>query len=154
MQFLQSILMVVGTTALGTVLGVLGVAETISLLQAPRGEPWTRGFGQYIGGLVCGAPMGALGGFVAGLSAISLSRDRGPWRPPVWLGVLLGLAGGAAFAWYQGMASGNQWWVAVTVVSIAGGTAGGYLTSMTLAGYEATTGRGRGKQSPHDESEE
>src|SRR5262245_46063129 len=85
-RYLQNVLLVIGTTALSTVLGIIAVAAAVGLVQKPGGEPWTRGFGQYVGGLACGAPLGAVVGLVAGIGFIRAQEDSAVWSPVVWVG--------------------------------------------------------------------
>lgn len=120
-------------TALGAVLGFFAVAVVLSLVQRPGAEPWTAGFGQYIGGLVCGAPLGALVGLAASVGYVIAHEDVTLWSPLVWIGILAGLLAGVGLAVHLGMASGNQWWIPVTLVAVAGGSAGGVLGRLGLA---------------------
>lgn len=135
MRYIQSLLFVIGMTALGTVLGFFALAIVLSLFQRPGAEPWTEGFGQYIGGLVCGAPLGALSGLAASVGYVIAQEDSTPWSPLVWIGILAGLLAGAGLAVHLGMASGNQSWIPVTLVATGGGSAGGILGRVGLALY-------------------
>lgn len=132
MRYLQNLLLIIGTTALSTVAGIVGVGLLVALFQRPGGEPWTAGFGQYIGGLVCGTPLGALIGLVGSISFIFSQDETAPWNPIIWLGIVLGLLAGTALAFHWGMASGNQWWLPVSVVAVASGSAGGFLARLAL----------------------
>jgi hypothetical protein len=140
MKYVQNLLLIIGTTALCTVLGILAVVVVTGLFQRPGQEPWTQAFGQYIGGLVCGAPLGALAGLVGSISFIFSQDETLPWSPIVWMGILLGLLTGVALAVHLGMASGNQWWIAVAVVAVACANAGGVLARMGLALYRFASG--------------
>jgi hypothetical protein len=142
MRYLQNLLFIIGATALSTIAGTLVIGVVVGLFQRPGGEPWTRGFGQYIGALVCGAPLGALLGLAGSISFV-LSRSEGQtWSPFVSVGIVLGASAGTALAFHLGLASGNQWWLPVTVVAIASGAAGGFLAGAAVAIYRATAGRG------------
>lgn len=124
MRIVEIVLTIAGMTALGTVAGVLMIVSVIAMFQAPTGEPWTRGFGQYIGGLVCGAPFGAIGGLIFG---ITLARAQGwetRWPAAIWIGAGMGTLAGIAlcFAW-----SGENeypWWMTV-LLGLASGATGG-----------------------------
>lgn len=133
MRFLQNLLLIVGMTALSTVLGIFAVGAVVGLMQRPGGEPWTRGFGQYIGGLVCGAPGGAIAGLIGSLCLVGGRGDRDLWSPAVWVGILLGLAAGIGLSFHWGMTSGHYWWLVVAIVAAATGAAGGVLASLVLA---------------------
>ncbi len=131
MRFLQAILLVIGSTALGTCLGYLGLILTIASLQRPGGEPWQAGFGQHLGGLICGAPLGSLIGLALSLGWMSAREESRAWDLPVWLGVLVGLVLGpiASFRWNLHQAMG--WW-GTAVLTIASGAAGGLLAGILL----------------------
>jgi hypothetical protein len=143
-RYVQGILVIIGSTALSTVLGVLAIAALVGLFQRPGGEPWTRGFGQYIGGLVCGALLGALVGFVGSLGFIRAQDDNGPWHPIAWIGIALGLVAGTALSFHWGMASGNQWELVVALVAFASGTAGGIFARLVLAVFRSAINVRRG----------
>jgi hypothetical protein len=140
-RYIQNLLFVIGTTALSTVAGAFAIGAVIALFQRPGGEPWTRGFGQYIGALVCGLPLGALVGLVGSVSFVLSRRERGIWSPFVWVGIALGLLAGTTVAFRWGMASGNQWWLPVALVAIASGAAGGFLAGAAVAVYRAAARR-------------
>lgn len=133
MRFVQKILLIVGLTALSTIVGVFAVGAAVALVQRPGGEPWTRGFGQYIGGLVCGAPLGALCGFGGSVAFVLSQDDDAPWPLPIWGGILLGLLAGVALSVSWGLNSGNQWWIVVALVATTTATLGGFVTYLALA---------------------
>lgn len=142
MRYLQNTLLIIGTTALSTVAGVFAVGALVGLFQRPGGEPWTRGFGQYIGGLVCGAPLGALAGFIGSISFVGAQSESRSWNPLVWIGIVLGIAAGIALCFHWGMTSGNQWELVVALVAIATGAAGGIVAHAILALYRAVSKTG------------
>jgi hypothetical protein len=144
MRFLQNILSTVGMTALSTVFGFLAVAALTALTQRPSEEPWTRGFGQYLGGLICGAPLGAAVGFLGSILFIRVQDGSVPWNPIVWLGILLGLLTGTTLSFHWGMTSGQHWWLAVTVLAAASATVGGLLARLGLAVCKSVTKTRRG----------
>ncbi|MGE3315713.1 MAG: hypothetical protein AB7O26_11425 [Planctomycetaceae bacterium] len=129
MRIVQIVLLIVGMTALGTLLGTLGIVFVISLLQAPTGEPWTRGFGQYIGGMVCGAPLGATLGLVFSIVFIRAQVSWDVWPLNVWGGIAVGVLAAiwTTFLWVD---SGYEIvWLGLFLV-LAFSTAGGLLGAL------------------------
>ncbi len=137
MRILQGILFVIGGAALGTVLGFLGLAILVDLLQAPGGEPSSRGFGQYIGGLICGAPVGAITGLAGSLVYYRAQSRPGTWTLAVWGGMAMGLAIGASIAFNWSVAREFAW-LGTTLLLLGGSTAGGLLASIGATIYEST----------------
>ncbi|MGQ0633988.1 MAG: hypothetical protein ACT4QC_05240 [Planctomycetaceae bacterium] len=133
MRYIQNLLFVIGTTALSTIAGAFVIGAVVALLQRPGGEPWTRGFGQYIGALVCGLPLGALVGLVGSVSFVFSRGEHEVWSVFVWLGIALGVLAGTALAFHWDLTTGNQWWLPVTLVAIASGAAGGFLAGAAVA---------------------
>lgn len=123
-RIVQIVLLVAGTTALGTILGFVGIASFLSLFQSQQGEPWTRGFGQYIGGLVCGAPFGAIAGLVLGVTIARAQDGRENWSWMTWLGVGLGAATGSGIA-VSWMPTREYGIWAMLILALACGTLGG-----------------------------
>lgn len=137
---LQNLLLILGSTALGTVLGYFGLILLIASLQRPGSEPWQAGFGQYLGGLICGAPLGSLLGLGLVIGWIR-SRDPGPaWSVFIWLGVILGLTLGPALSFRWNVHQGTGWW-GTAVVTAACGTVGGFLASVCLSVWEGRNRR-------------
>jgi hypothetical protein len=133
LRILQNILLVVGAMSLGTFGAFCAVAFLLGSIQPDRHEePWTRGFGQALGGLICGAPLGALTGLAASLVWIGARHDRAAWSVVVWLGILLGLLMGPSVSFRLGLHNGFGWW-GTALVTAACGTVGGSLAGMALA---------------------
>jgi hypothetical protein len=132
MRFLQNALLVLGSTVFGTVLGFVALAALVASIQAPRGEPWQRGYGQFLGGAFCGAPLGTLAGFVVSLGWIRTRPASRVWGPFLWLGIVSGLVAGVVYCASWMNHGGPGWWVAALVVP-ACGTVGGILASSALA---------------------
>lgn len=135
MRFLQGFLLVVGSLVLGTVAGFFAVMILMDLMIPVRGEPSTRGYGSFVGGLFCGAPLGMLIALVGSVGWLR-SRDE-PWSMFVWLGVLLGLVVGlfVTYLWVERRGIGG-WWVASLFLP-ACGTLGGILAGLTLVARNA-----------------
>jgi hypothetical protein len=134
-RFLQSVLLVIGSTALGTTLGYFGLILVAASMQRPGQEPWQAAYGQFMAGLMCGAPLGSLAGLCLSFGWI-ISRDRSRvWGVFVWLGVLLGLALGPVVShrWQVDQAAG--WW-GTAIVSAACGTVGGLIAAACVGSWE------------------
>ena len=126
MRFLQNLFLVIGSTALGTTLGYFGLMLVIASMQRPGGEPWQKAYGQYLGGLICGAPLGSLAGLALSLGYM-LARDQSRvWSIFVWLGVLLGLVLGPVVSFRWNVHQGTSWW-GTAVVTVACGSVGGFV---------------------------
>ena len=135
-RFLQNILLVIGSTALGTVLGYFGLILLIASMQRPGGEPWQAGVGQYLGGLICGAPLGSLTGLGVSIGWIRERDELRVWSAFVWLGVLLGLVMGPVVSSHWNIHQGTGWWGTAVVIA-ACGTVGGMVASGSLALWKA-----------------
>jgi hypothetical protein len=127
MRYLQNVLLLIGSTSLGTVLGFFALAAVVASMQRPGGEPWTAGFGQYLGGMICGLPLGALTGLGLGIAFMRREQHK-PWSGLVRAGILAGILAGP-YALYR--LRGDQafslgWWV-IAVVSVVSGTLGGVI---------------------------
>jgi hypothetical protein len=139
-RFLQSVLLAIGGTALGTVLGYFGLILVIALMQRPGGEPWQAGFGQYLGGLLCGAPFGSLVGLTLSLRWIR-SRDQSRvWSVFEWFGVVLGLAMGPVMSFRWNVHRGTGWW-GTAVVTAACGIVGGLVAGVCLRAWQGRVRR-------------
>jgi peptidoglycan/LPS O-acetylase OafA/YrhL len=132
MRFFQGLLLVVGSLALGTVAGFFAVAFLMDWMDTRREEPSSRGYGELMGGLFCGAPMGTLVALVGSVGWIRAQDEPRPWSPFVWLGVLLGLVAGIVLTYRWNEHGGPGWWVASLVLP-ACGTVGGILAGLALA---------------------
>ena len=131
MRFLQNVLLVVGSTALGTSLGYFGLIFVMASMQRPGGEPSSAGFGQYLGGLFCGAPLGSLAGLALSVGWMNARDHPRVWGVFVWLGVLLGLALGPVLSFRWSAHQGTGWW-GTAVVTAACGTVGGLVAGVCL----------------------
>jgi hypothetical protein len=133
---LQDVLLVIGSTALGTSLGYFGLILVIAAMQKPGDEPWQAGLGQYLGGLLCGAPLGSLAGLALSVGWMR-ARDRARvWSGFIWLGVLLGLALGPVVSLRWNVHQGTGWW-GTAVMTAACGTVGGFVAAVCLGIREA-----------------
>jgi hypothetical protein len=126
MRILQNVLVVIGSMALGTTLGYSGLVFVIASMQRSGGEPWQAGFGQYLGGLICGAPLGAVAGLAASAGWIHSREEFQRWSALVWLGVFFGLVVGLAASFRSNVHQGLGWW-GTTVLTAACGMAGGLI---------------------------
>ncbi|MDG3007668.1 hypothetical protein [Paludisphaera mucosa] len=120
MWLLQNALRVVGSTALGVVLGFSAAVYLVAWGQKPGGEPWQAGMGQYFGGLFIGAPLGGLFGLALGVARMR----REVWGPLVWAGILAGLAAGPFVSQALNVHVWAGWW-GDAVVAVACGAQGG-----------------------------
>lgn len=132
MRIFQNVLVVVGATALGTVLGFFGLALFIASLQRPGGEPWQAGYGQFLGGFFCGMPVGAIVGLVLSACWIMRREVHRGWGPLIWMGVVLGLTAGLAWTFRWNARGGPGWWVAALLMP-ACGAVGGMFASLVTA---------------------
>ncbi|QEH35868.1 hypothetical protein OJF2_44250 [Aquisphaera giovannonii] len=140
-RFIRDALLVVGSAALGTSLGYFGLAMLAGAMARPGQEPWQTGFGQYLGGLFCGAPLGALAGVAAGVARIKTREDDAAWGIAAWAGILAGLLAGPALAARLGVHRGFGWW-GTAVLAAGCATLGGLLGSV-LAAVAPADRRGR-----------
>ena len=134
MRFIQNILLVIGTTSLGTVSGGLCLMFLVSLLESKKGE-W-RGYGAYLIGYGCGAPLGAILGCGGAVSWIARGQPRTPWSVATWTGIVLGLSVGLVAAIHWGLT--RHWW-ALVVVAATSGTLGGFLASTVVLLWEGAS---------------
>jgi hypothetical protein len=117
---IQNVLLLIVSTAVGVMLGFLALAAVVASMQKPTTEPWLNGMGQLHGGLICGAPLGAIAGLVVG---VALMRGE-VWSGWVWLGILLGLVC-APFAYLRLNDSFD--WYQMALILAACGMAGGLI---------------------------
>lgn len=126
MRFIQNTLLVIGAAALGTVPGFWCLAFPFSLIESKEG----RGFGSFMIGYGCGAPLGAILGFVGAVCWITRGQSRDTsWSVATWTGYVLGLIVGLVAARHWGLT--RQWW-AMAVVAAAAGTLGGIVATTTV----------------------
>lgn len=143
MWILQNILIVVGSTVLGTLLGVITVWVMYdTFLITPRSDPMGTGMGLYLGGLLFGGPLGALVGLVGSIYCVRSQYQRGAWSGVVWAGILFGLLMSISdLAQSIRMVknlSGAYGWFGATFFKIACGTVGGILAATGQAIYRFT----------------
>ena len=139
MRFLQNVLLIIGTTALGTSVGYFGLILVIASMQRPGGEPSQMGIGQYLGGLFCGAPLGSLTGLALSVGWMRAREQPRVWSVFVWLGILIGLAMGPVVSFRWSVHQGTGWW-GTAVVTAACGTVGGFVAAVCM---EFAEGRAR-----------
>jgi hypothetical protein len=132
MRILQCVLLTAGLAALGTILGIAGIAFFVSLLQSNSGEPWQRGFGQYIGGFVCGAPLGAICGLIVGIAMARAQDGLENWSWMAWGGVFLGAMIGVWIAMSWSATSQYGLW-SILLLALAFGTVGGFAGGLASA---------------------
>ena len=140
MWILQNILFVVGSTALGMLLGVIMWWVMFeNFLMNPGEEPMGRGFGLLLGGLLFGAPLGAVVGLIGSIYCVFRQYQRGTWCGVVWWGILFGLLMSISDPMQSIHIVRNlsqaYGWEGATCFTMACGTAGGMLASMGLAIY-------------------
>ena len=140
MRFLQNALLVVGSTALGTTLGYFALILVLTSMQRPGGEPSQAGFGQYLGGLFCGAPLGSLAGLALSVAWMRARDQPRVWNVFVWLGVLLGLATGPVVSFRWNVHQGTGWW-GTSVVTAACGAVGGFVAGVCSEFWEGRVRR-------------
>jgi hypothetical protein len=143
MWILQNILIVVGSTVLGTLLGVITVWMMFyTFLITPRSDPMGTGMGLYIGGLLFGAPLGALVGLIGSICCVRSQYERGTWNRVVWAGILIGLlmsvSGLTQSIHILKSLSQAYGWLGTAFLKIGYGTVGGMLAAMGLAIYRVT----------------
>lgn len=127
MGWIQTGLLVIGMTALGTVLGFGSLLFGLSALE-PKGGEW-RGFGALLAGFFCGAPLGGIVGLAGVLWWVRNYPPRDSvWGPGIWAGAGLGLAGGLVLDFHWGLDQARGWnWLAAAVIALATATLGGLV---------------------------
>jgi hypothetical protein len=124
-QFLQNTLLMIGSTALGTVLTGTTLYLGMSVIfTVPKGENF-GGAGIWLGCIICGGVLGACVGFWAGLRWIAYNQGT-TWGLMVWLGMLFGLVAGASLSLVLfDRAYAPIFWIGSTLLTIASGTVAG-----------------------------
>src|SRR5262249_10939738 len=112
-----------------------GLIFVIASMQRSGGEPWQAGFGQYLGGLICGAPLGSLAGLALSVGWMCTRDQSRVWSVFVWFGVLLGLALGLVVCFRWNVHQGMGWW-GTAVVTAACGTVGGFVAGVCSGFWE------------------
>ena len=96
----------------------------------------------YIGGLLFGAPLGALVGLVGGICGVRSQYRRDTWNRVVWAGILFGLlmsiSDPAQSIRMVKSLSQAYGWFGATFFKIACGTVGGILAATGQAIYRFT----------------
>jgi hypothetical protein len=133
MRSVQTALMVVGATVLGSVWGcvAIGMVGAFTVFRARSGEDWGTAFGVMYSGLCCGIPLGAILGIVAG--ARMLRDEQEDWSPIIWIGVALGAALGLFISYREVVGQVQSDWLKVlltVVVAATIGTMGGMLAAI------------------------
>src|SRR5262249_33695280 len=105
-------------------------------MDTRREEPSSRGFGQLMGGLFCGAPLGTLVGLLGSIGWLRARDEFRAWNPLVWMGVLLGLVSGVGATYRRNEHAGPGSWVLALLLP-ASGTVGGILAALALAARKA-----------------
>jgi hypothetical protein len=126
LRLLQNILVVVGAICVGLV----ATFYAFAILFANRGSPETRGYGIYIGGLFCVAPLGVIFGVMVSIGWLRASQHDALWSKFVWLGIAVGLGMGPFVSFSVGPHSDFGWW-ATWIVTIACGAVGGIIAGVT-----------------------
>jgi hypothetical protein len=132
MRYIQDVLLLNGSMLLGTVMCYFVLIAVVASMQRPGGEPWTAGFGQYLGGMICGLPLGALTGLGVGIAF--MRRER--WSGLVWAGILAGLLAGPFVSNRLRIDQAFGWW-GIAVIVVASGTLGGVIAGCASAIWNA-----------------
>jgi hypothetical protein len=138
MRFVQNILLVIGVTALGTVLGSFFLGFLFLWLRQPTGE---RGLGLFLAVFFCGAPLGATLGLGGALWWIARSgAGDACWDVASWTGIALGLIVSLGVPVLRGFRPRevSDWWL-IAIAAPAFGTVGGILASMAAAIWKSVT---------------
>jgi cytochrome bd-type quinol oxidase subunit 2 len=129
LRLLQNIAVVVGAICVALV----STFYAFVILIADKGDPETRGYGIYIGGLFCVAPLGVILGVMASILWIRARRHDALWSKFVWLGIAVGLVLGPFLSFSRiGPHDDFGWW-ATWIVTIASGALGGFMVSVLSA---------------------
>ncbi|WP_165220532.1 hypothetical protein [Aquisphaera insulae] len=140
MRFIRDSLLIVGSASLGTMLGFFGLVFLAGMMARPGQEPWQTGFGQYMGGLFCGAPLGLLSGIIAAFAWLRAREAPEGWDVFVWLGIVAGLAVGPFLAERLGLRQGFGWW-GTALVAASSATLGGMVGNGLSAAARARGSR-------------
>jgi hypothetical protein len=128
---LQTILLVIGATALGSAWGciAMGLIGAFTIFRARSGEDWGTAYGMMYSGLCCGLPLGAIAGFAG---AVRIAREESEdWSAIVWIGVALGVAMGPVCYYFEAsqLRSDVISALIVAIVTAMFGTVGGMLAA-------------------------
>lgn len=152
MRYVQYILLVIGAAALGAAAGALGLTylAVLTILRHRPGADPSLEWGQAIGAMCCvgvGGIGGAISGLVVAVRRIAC-RESKPWKPMVWIGMVLGLAAALAIRFPGVLGRQNiftfliEWWPGTVIFTAASGTLGGFV-----GGIAGALGRRHGTRS-------
>lgn len=137
MRFIQNVLLILGAVAVGVTVGFFAVALLLSVMQPDRHEePWTRAYGQFLGGMICGAPLGGIVGIVFAIVRIRSRDEHKLWGWVTWGGILSGLMAGPLLSWRLEMDEAFGW-LGTACVTVASGAAGGMAASLAHRVFRA-----------------
>lgn len=140
MWILQNVLIVVGSVAVGTLLGVITVWVMIySFLITSRTDPTGTTMSLWFGGLFFGVPLGAIAGLIGSIYGVRSQCRRDTWSRVVWVGILFGLLMSVtsltqSIQVFKNLSHGYGW-LGNTCFKIACGTVGGILAAAGQAIY-------------------
>jgi hypothetical protein len=145
LRWLQNTIILTIATAFGFGLGAQAVYFGLSLLFGrPKGENY-GGAIILVGMVLIAGLVGAVIGFVNAVRWIT-QHETQPWRPPVWIGLLLGLAVGVLVTHFT--SARHYWWFWSTRAAFfmpACGIAGGLLAGLIARKSNRPTPRRRRK---------
>jgi hypothetical protein len=138
LRIFQNILLVIGAMALGTISCGPGLFYLMAVtVWQPRGLE----FVMVIPLFSCGAALGTILGFAAGMHAIT-TRNNEAWKLRVWVGVAVGAAAGLAIRFanalpgYPALGELFQVWPTTAVLTAALGTLGGVVANFAGAPWD------------------
>ena len=124
---IQSLLILVGSTALGAVLVGFGFGFFVSLFFIGQGPEDYTGEVYSLGSLLCGGFFGAIVAFYVANGAIS-NQENKLWKSPVWISSSLGLVAGYFICqWLIVPSALPLRWVASMIFSFASSFASGLI---------------------------
>ena len=112
--------------------GLISTFYAFLFLFANRGAPETKGYGIYIGGLFCVAPLGVILGLMVSISWLRARQHHAIWSKFVWLGIAVGLVMGPFVSFSVGPHSDFGWW-ATWIVTVACAAVGGIIAGVATA---------------------
>lgn len=128
MPYLQTVLIVIGSSALGTFGGCILALGLCFLLPSKPGDWGGAYLALFL--LMTGSIAGLIAGFIQGYRWITLRGTR-PWKPITWIGIVVGmLLGACSHVVYPGVIHEltRIWWLAIIPI-LAFGMLGGLIST-------------------------